>query len=97
MFSALFVLFALCMLTACNDWRLPKPPFGTPVDLSRGGVAADFSIRVTQHRIYHFEIYFRYTAGDRAEKERVRKIVGGLHEPTPVPIPVKLMIFKKQA
>ena len=92
------MLFALCMLTSCNsNWRLPKPPFGTPVDLSRGGVVANFSIRVTQHRIYHFEIYFKYTKNDRNERERVRKIVGGLHEPTPVPIPVKLMIFKKQA
>ena len=95
--SALFVLFALCMLTACNDWRLPKPPFGTPVDLSSGGVVADFKIRVTQHRHYNFIIRFRYPEEDRAERERVRKIVGGLHEPTPVPIPVKLMIFKKQA
>ena len=96
-FSTLFMLFALCMLTACNGWRLPKLPFWTPVDLSRGGVVADFNIRVTQHRLYHFEIHFTYTKKDRNERERVRKIVGGLHEPTPVPIPVKLMIFKKQA
>ena len=95
---ALFMLFALFGLTWCSgNWRLPKPPFGTPVDLSRGGVVADFNIRVTRHRIYHFRMRFEYPEGDRAEKERVRKIVGGLHEPTLVPTPVKLMIFKKQA
>ena len=104
MFSALFMLFALCMLTACNDWRLPKPPFGTPVDLSLGGVVADFGIRVTQHRHYNFIISFRYPEGDRVERERVRKIVGkyardkdnNLIEPG-ILTPVKLIIFEKQA
>ena len=104
MFSTLFMLFALCMLTACNDWRLPKPPFGTPVDLSRGGVVADFNIRVTQHRLYYFELRFSYPEGDRAERERVRKLVGeygrdknnNLIEPG-ILTPVKLIIFEKQA
>ena len=97
-YSAWFILFALFMLTACNsDWRLPKPPFGVPVDLSRGGVVADFNIRVTRHWLYHFEIHFTYPKEDRNERERIRKIVGGLHEPTLVPTPVKLMIFKEQA
>ena len=97
-FSALFMLFALLMLTACNgDWRLPKPPFGVPIDLSHGGVVADFNIRMTRHWLYHFEIRFMYPKEDRNERARVRKIVGGLHEPTLVPTPVKLMIFKKQA
>ena len=104
LFSALFMPFALCMLTACNDWRLPKPPFGTPVDLSRGGVVADFNIRVTRHRLYYFEIRFSYPEGDRAARERVRKLVGeygrdknnNLIEPG-ILTPVKLMIFEKQA
>ena len=99
-FSALFVLFALCMLTSCNfgnQSKLPKPPFETPIDLSRGGVVADFDIRVPKHRIYHFRMRFEYPEEDRAERERVRKLVGGLHEPTLVPTPVKLMIFKEQA
>ena len=103
-FSVLFMLFALCMLTACNDWRLPKPPFGTPVDLSRGGVVADFSIRVTKHRLYYFEIRFSYPEEDRVERERVRKLVGeygrdknnNLIEPG-ILTPVKLIIFEKQA
>lgn len=104
MFSALCALFALCMLTACNDWRLPKPPFGTPVDLSSGGVVADFNIRVTKHRLYYFELRFSYPEGDRAERERIRKLVGeyrrdknnNLIEPG-ILTPVKLIIFEKQA
>ena len=104
MFSTLFMLFALCMLTACNDWRLPKPPFGTSVDLSSGGVVADFNIRVTKHRLYYFELRFSYPEGDRAERERVRKLVGeygrdknnNLIEPG-ILTPVKLIIFEKQA
>ena len=74
---ALFMLFALFGLTWCSgNWRLPKPPFGVPVDLSRGGVVADFNIRVRRHWLYHFEIRFSYPKGDRAERERVRKLVG---------------------
>ena len=104
-FSALCMLFALLMLTACKgDWRLPTPPFGVPVDLSRGGVVADFNIRVTRHWLYRFEIHFSYPEGDRAERERLRKLVGeygrdknnNLIEPG-ILTPVKLMIFEKQA
>lgn len=99
MFSTLFMLFALCMLTSCNfgnKSKLPKPPFETSIDLSRKGVVADFDIRVTWRRVYHFIVRFGYPGGDQAERERVRKTVGGLHEFTPVSTPVKLTIFKKQ-
>ena len=99
MFSTLFMLFALCMLTSCNFGnkpKLPKPPFKVPIDLSHKGVVADFDIRVLKHRIYHFELSFEYPEEDRAERERVRKIVGSLHEATLVSTPVKLTIFKKQ-
>ena len=99
-FSALCMLIALCVLASCNfgnQPKLPKPPFETPIDLSRKGVVADFDIRVPKHRIYHFELSFEYPEEDRAERERVRRLVGGLHEPTSVPTPVKLMIYKKQA
>ena len=105
-FSALFVLFALCMLTSCdlsNQPKLPKPRFKTPINLSHKGVVADFDIRVTWHRIYHFDIRFEYPEEDQAERERVRKLVGGygrdkdnnLIEPG-ILTPVKLTIFKKQ-
>ena len=97
-FSVLLALLALFALTACNGkWWLPKPPFETPVNLAREGVVADFDIRVTSHWLYLFGLRFKFPAKDRAERERVRKIVGGLHEPAPVPAPVKLTIFKKQA
>ena len=99
-YSALCMLFALCVLTSCNfgnQPKLPKPPFKTPVNLSHKGVVADFDIRVPKHRIYRFRMRFEYPEEDRAERERVRKLVGGLHEPTSVPTPVKLMIYKKQA
>ena len=97
-FSVLLALLALFALTACNGkWWLPKPPFRTPVNLAREGVVADFDIRVTSHYLYLFGLRFEFPKGDRAERERVGKIVGGLHEPAPVPAPVKLTIFKKQA
>ena len=98
--SALFVLFALCMLTSCNfgnQPKLPKPPFKVPVDLSRKGVVANFDIRVPKHRIYLFRIRFEYPEEDRAEREHVRKLVGGLNEPKALLTPVKLTILKKQA
>ena len=98
-YSAWFMLFALCVLTSCNlsnQPKLPKPRFETPVNLSREGVVADFDIRVTWHDIYHFQIYFGFPAGEQDERERVRKIVGGLHEATLVSTPVKLTILKKQ-
>ena len=98
-FSVLLALLALLALTACNGkWWLPKPPFRTPVNLAREGVVADFDIRVTRHYLYDFSLLFTYPKGDRAERERVRRIVGGgPDEPVPVPAPVKLTIFKKQA
>ena len=92
------MLFALYMLTSCNfgnKSKLPKPPFETSIDLAREGVVADFDIRVTKYDIYNFEIRFMYLGEDRSEREYVRKLVGGLHEPTLVPTPVKLTIYKK--
>ena len=99
-YSALCMLFVLCVLTSCNfgnQPKLPKPPFKTPVNLSHEGVVADFDIRVPKHRIYHFELSFEYPEEDRAERERVRRLVGGLNEPKVLLTPVKLTIYKKQA
>ena len=99
-FSVLLALLALFALTACNysDTRLhPRQPFKTPVNLAREGVVADFDIRSIKHDLYFFYLYFEFPGGDRTERERVRKIVGGPREPAPVPAPVKLTIFKKQA
>ena len=104
--SALFVLFALCMLTSCNlgnQPKLPKPPFMLPVDLSHKGVVADFDIRVPKHRIYHFRLLFEYPEEDQAQRAHVRKLVGdygrdkdnNLIEPG-ILTPVELTIFKKQ-
>ena len=106
MFSTLFMLFALCMLTSCNfgnQPKLPKPPFKTPVNLSHKGVVADFDIRVPKHRIYLFRMRFEYPEEDRAEREHVRRLVGdygrdkdnNLIEPG-ILTPVKLTIFKEQ-
>ena len=106
MFSTLFMLFALCMLTSCNFGnkpKLPKPPFKVPVDLSLKGVVADFDIRVPKHRIYRFRILFEYPEEDQAQRAHVRKLVGdygrdkdnNLIEPG-ILTPVKLTIFKKQ-
>ena len=99
-FSVLFVLLALFGLISCNlsnEPKLPKPPFGTPVNLAREGVLADFDIRSVKHNLYSFYLKFEFSEGDQADRERVRKIVGGPHEPASVPVPVKLTIFKKQA
>ena len=93
----LFALLALFGLASCSDEpKLPKPPFKTPVNLSREGVVADFYIRITKHNIYDFEILFEYPEGDQAERERVRKLAGGLNEPEVLSTPVKLTIYKKQ-
>ena len=93
----LFAVLALFGLASCRDEpKLPKPPFKTPVNLSREGVVADFYIRITKHNIYDFEILFEYPAEDRVERERVRKLVGGLNEPKVLLTPVKLTIYKKQ-
>ena len=94
------MLIALCVLASCNlsnQPKLPKPPFETPIDLSRGGVVANFDILVPKHRIYHFRFRFEYPEEDQAERERVRKLVGGLNEPKALLTPVKLTILKKQA
>ena len=101
------MLFALCMLTSCNfgnQPKLPKPPFKVPVDLSRKGVVANFDIRVPKHRIYLFRIRFYYPGEDRAERERVRNIIGDAARDkdnnltrTGILTPVKLTIYKKQA
>ena len=93
----LFAVLALFALASCSDKpKLPKPPFETPVNLSREGVVADFNLRVPKHRIYHFEIRFEYPEGDQAERERVQKLVGGLNEPEVLSTPVKLTIYKKK-
>ena len=98
LFPVLLALLALFGLASCSDEpKLPKPRFETPVNLSHEGVVADFNIRITKHNIYYFEIRFEYPEEDQAERKRVRRLVGGLHEPTLVPTPVKLMIYKKQA
>ena len=96
-FSVLLVLLASsCNLS--NKPKLPKPAFETPVNLAREGVLADFDIRSVKHDLYFFYLYFKFSEGDRADRERVRKIVGGgPNEPASVPAPVKLTIFKKQA
>ena len=99
-FSALCMLIALCVLASCNlsnQPKLPKPPFKTPVNLSHKGVVADFDIRVPKHRIYLFRIRFEYPEEDQAQREHVRKLVGGLNEPKVLLTPVKLTILKKQA
>ena len=101
------MLFAVFGLTSCNlsnQPKLPKPPFKTPVNLSHKGVVADFDIRVPKHRIYHFRMRFEYPGEDRAERERVRNIIGdaardkdnNLTRPG-ILTPVKLTIYKKQA
>ena len=106
LFPVLFAVLALFGLTSCdlsNQPKLPKPRFKTPINLSHKGVVADFDIRVTWHRIYLFDIRFEYPEEDQAERERVRKLVGGygrdkdnnLIEPG-ILTPVKLTIFKKQ-
>ena len=93
----LFALLALLALASCSDEpKPPKPPFKTPINLSHEGVVADFNIRITKHNIYDFEILFEYPAEDRVERERVRKLVGGLNEPNVLLTPVKLTIYKKQ-
>ena len=94
----LFAVLALFALASCSDEpKLPKPPFETPINLSREGVVADFDIRMPKwHRIYHFEIRFEYPEGDQAERERVRKLVGGLNEPEVLSTPIKLTIYKKK-
>ena len=103
-YHLLFALLALFALASCSDKpKLPKPPFETPINLSREGVVADFNLRVPQHRIYHFDIRFEYPQEDQAQRERVRKLVGeygrdkdnNLIEPG-ILTPVKLTIFKKQ-
>ena len=97
-YHLLFALLALFALASCSDGpKLLKPPFETPVNLSREGVVADFNIRITKHDIYHFYIRFEYPEGDQAERERVRKLVGGLNERMVLLTPVKLTIYKKQA
>ena len=100
-FAVLFVLLALFGLISCNlsnEPKLPKPPFKTPVNLAREGVLADFDIRSVKHNLYYFYLNFEFSEGDRADRERVRKIVGGgPDEPASVPVPVRLTIFKKQA
>ena len=106
-YSALCMLFTLCVLTSCNfgnKSKLPKPPFEMSIDLSRKGVAADFDIRITNHNIYDFKLYFEYPEEDQAEREHVRKLVGdygrdkdnNLIEPG-ILTPVKLMIFREQS
>lgn len=96
-YHLLFALLALFALASCSDEpKLPKPPFETPVNLSREGVVANFNLRVPQHRIYHFDIRFEYPTEDQAERERVRKLVRGLNEPNVLLTPVKLTIYKKQ-
>ena len=97
LFPVLFALLALFALASCSDEpKLPKPHFETPINLSRKGVVADFDIRITKHNIYDFEIRFEYPEGDQAERERVRKLVGGLNEPEVLLTPVKLTIYKKK-
>ena len=96
-YHLLFAVLALFALASCSDKpKLPKPHFETPVNLSHEGVVADFNIRITNHDIYHFDISFEYPQEDQAERERVRKLVGGLNEPKVLLTPVKLTIYKKQ-
>ena len=103
-FPVLLALLALFGLASCsNKPKLPKPPFKTPINLSYKGVVADFDIRIPLHRIYDFEIHFEYPEEDRAERERVRRLVGdygrdkdnNLIEPG-ILTPIKLTIFKEQ-
>lgn len=71
------ILATLGMVSCADNLSLVSPPIVKHIDLTQEGVAADFDFRVTAHDVYYFSILFKYPSGNRDEKSRIRKIIGG--------------------
>ena len=77
----------------------PRPPIKLPFAVHQAGATVLTELRIVEERRYPFSLKFMYNEKDKADQERVRKLVGGhekdkhgkLLEPG-IPIPLKLTI-----
>ena len=99
--SALAGIISLLMLTACSQSpKELKPPLIFPISLKETGVILSKKISVIDHHNYYFGLKFSFKEKDKADRARVKKLMGGNSidkEGTPlepgVPTPVRVSVY----
>jgi hypothetical protein len=89
----MFVCFTGCAAEG------PRPPIKLPFAVHQAGATVSTELRIVEECRYPFSLKFMYNEKDKADQERVRKLVGRyerdvsgkLLEPG-IPIPLKLTI-----
>ena len=54
----------------------PRPPIELPFAVHQAGAMVSTELRIVEGRKYPFELKFMYNEKDKADQERVRKLVG---------------------
>lgn len=54
----------------------PRPPIELPFAVHQAGAAVSTELRIVEERSYPFHLKFMFNEKDRADQERVRKLVG---------------------
>jgi hypothetical protein len=93
------IMIMLICFTGCATADPTTPPVELPFAVHQKGATVSTRLQMVEERNYPFNLKFYYNEKDKADEERVRKLVGGhqrdkygkIVEPG-IPIPLKLTI-----
>lgn len=75
---AVLIIFPWLAAAACaKDTQPARPPLNLPFALQQAGNKVETEFQVKDHRIYIFILRFGFNKSDKADRARVRKLVGG--------------------
>lgn len=91
------VLILLPWFSACAQNTLPpKPPLILPFAVQKAGNKVETDLRIVEENEYIFSLRFGFKKGDRADRTRVKKLVGDDYQDKygdpGVPTPLRLKI-----
>lgn len=93
---AVLILLPFPWFSACaKDAQPPKPPLTLPFAVQKAGSKVETDLRIVEYRPYYFSLRFNFKEGDRADRARVKELVGDNEEyggDHGVPTPLKLKI-----
>lgn len=73
----LAMLILLPWFSVCaKDVQPPKPPLTLPFAVQKAGNKVEMDLRIVEYRPYYFSLRFNFKEGDRADRARVKKLVG---------------------
>ncbi|MDA8124875.1 MAG: DUF5625 family protein [Deltaproteobacteria bacterium] len=69
------IMIILACLAGCRAAG-PRPPIELPFVIHQAGTSVSTELRILEEREYPFMLKFMFRANDKADHERVRKLVG---------------------